>query len=439
MTVSKQNVDSSTAKNGPKAVKSAYGAYFVDLLDIYLPVLVLPPALIYFIHPSLTAQQTAAVTAAVFVASLIGRPLGAIVFGPLADRIGKTKVATLAMLMSGLATVVMGLLPGFATIGWASIVIFVTLRLLNGIFIGGQYSSALPLAMEASPKNKRGLYGGVINSAFPAAYVAIAFVVMLLTSTMEVGSLDSSYVVWGWRIPFVATGLLELGITVYYLFQVSDAVDVSDTTAARPHGALRMLLMGKDRSRLLQVFVLMNGMWLAQQAVSAVAPGLMATIPGGSPALVSLALMVAFGIGVPTNIMTGILSQKLGRRRMLIILSILTATVGSLAYGAIVSASSFGLSVYVCIAVVVVLTVAPFALVPSYISERFPSSIRASGYGISYSMALVLPSFYAVYQAGLAALMPFEFTPVALVVIGSLVLLIGALAGPETKDVAIED
>lgn len=120
------------------------------------------------------------------------------VFGTLADRIGKTKVATLAMLLSGIATLSMGLLPGFEAIGWMSIGLFVLLRLLNGIFIGGQYSSALPLAMEGSPKAKRGFYGGLINSAFPAAYVTIAAVVLLLTASMGTGELDSPYVVWGW-------------------------------------------------------------------------------------------------------------------------------------------------------------------------------------------------------------------------------------------------
>ena len=84
---------------------------------------------------------------------------------------------------------------------------------------------------------------------------------------------------------------------------------------------------------------------------------------------------------------------------------------------------------------VVSIVVCPFALTPAYVSERFHVGVRASGYGLAYSLAVVLPSFYAFYQAGLSAFSPFEYTVLALLVIGALLIVVGAAWGPETKDV----
>ena len=77
----------------------------------------------------------------------------------------------------------------------------------------------------------------------------------------------------------------------------------------------------------------------------------------------------------------------------------------------------------------------PFALTPAYVSERFHVGVRASGYGLAYSLAVVLPSFYAFYQAGMSVFMPFEYTMLALLVIGAILIAVGAAWGPETKDV----
>ncbi|MGO1543391.1 MAG: MFS transporter [Gulosibacter sp.] len=428
-----------TKKKNSSAIKSAYGAYYVDLLDIYLPVLVLPPALIYFVNPAMGAQAIAGVTAAIFVASLLGRPAGAVVFGPLADRIGKSRVAMISMYLSGAVTLAMGLLPGFMQIGWWSIALFILFRFLNGLFIGGQYSSAIPLAMEASPKHKRGFNAGLINSAFPAAYVTIALSVMLLTSIMPVGDIDSPYVAWGWRIPFILTGIAEVIIAINYQRNVRDAVKAPSDSEGKRANPLLALLKSEYRGRLIQVFVVMTGMWLAQQSVSALMPGTLNTTVGLEPWQSSLILMVAFAIGIPLNIAAGALSQHHGRRRIMLWLSAGVLILGTVCYLLTIQSQGISAMLFVFVTVCVVLTISPFAIVPAYISERFPVSVRATGYGVSYSLALIIPSFYAVYQEWLSNFMPFEQTAVVLLGIGAVVMFAGVLAGPETRDVEITD
>jgi hypothetical protein len=82
-----------------------------------------------------------------------------------------------------------------------------------------------------------------------------------------------------------------------------------------------------------------------------------------------------------------------------------------------------------------VLVVAPGALGTVYINERFRTTVRASGFGLGYSLAIVLPAFYVFYQSWLAYLMPFKYTVLVLVVVGAALIFVGAAIGPETKDV----
>jgi len=87
------------------------------------------------------------------------------------------------------------------------------------------------------------------------------------------------------------------------------------------------------------------------------------------------------------------------------------------------------------VTLIVVVVTAPWGLTTTYVNERFQTGVRASGFGLGYSLAVIPPAFYAFYQAGLASFMPFKYTPLPLLVIGALLMLIGAVWGPETRDV----
>ncbi len=152
------------------ATRGAFFAEFVDMFDIYLPTVVLTPALIYFQPPgSISPGQAAIFTSLVFVTTLVGRPVGAAVFGALADRVGRRRSTIYSVAGFGVITLLIALVPGYATLGIASFWLLLVLRFLDGICLGGGYTGALPLAMEYSTKSRRGLLGGIILSAFPLA------------------------------------------------------------------------------------------------------------------------------------------------------------------------------------------------------------------------------------------------------------------------------
>ncbi len=416
------------------AVFGAWLGFYVDLFDIYLPIVVLAPAIGYFLSPELGTTGTALVSGSIFAATLIGRPLGAAIFGHFADTIGRKRTAEISVMGFGIATLLIGLLPGYQQLGVAAVVLLIALRFVDGIFLGGEYTAANPLAMEYSPREKRGYYSGLIDSAFPLAYASISLITLLLLFLLPSEGIDSPYVQWGWRIPFFIGAALAFGFVIYYRRTVSESELWQGSQKAE--APIRTLFRGENLKSFLQVFLLMSGLWLSLQTVAAVLPGVLGGAVGLSSTQVTITLVIAYLVLTPVIIASGAISQVIGRRPFFIITGALMAIVGTLLYYLIISqAVSSLLWVIVLTSVLVSLVVSPFGLTPAYVNERFHVGVRASGYGLAYSLAVVIPSFYAFYQAGLSTFMPFEYTVLALLVIGGVLIAVGAAWGPETKDV----
>ncbi len=420
-------------KRARDALKGAFVGFYVDLFDIYLPIVVLAPAIIYFVSPEMSASATAIVSASIFAATLVGRPVGAAIFGHFADTIGRKRTAIISVAGFGAATLLIALLPGYEQWGITAVILLIALRFIDGIFLGGEYTSANPLAMEYAPREKRGLYSGIIDSAFPLAYASISLITLFLLFLLPSEGVNSPYVQWGWRIPFVIGAVLAFAFVVYYARTVSESELWQHSE--KPEAPLKSLFRGENLRSFLQVFLLMNGLWLTLQTVAAVLPGVLAQT-GLSSTQVTVTLVVAYLVLAPVIVAAGALSQVTGRRRFLMVVGAIMATLATALYYLIISGAVSGLLwVIVLTSVLVSIVVCPFALTPAYVSERFHVGVRASGYGLAYSLAVVLPSFYAFYQAGLSVFMPFEYTVLALLVVGSLLIAVGAAWGPETKDV----
>lgn len=134
------------------------------------------------------------------------RPLGGVIFSHIGDRIGRKKTLVVTLTIMGVATVLMGLLPTYQAIGVAAPILLITLRLVQGIGIGGEWGGSLLLAVEYAPKDKRGLFG-----AFPQMGVTIGMFLGsgALTFITSVVSQDA-FISWGWRIPFIASAILVI-------------------------------------------------------------------------------------------------------------------------------------------------------------------------------------------------------------------------------------
>jgi MFS family permease len=420
-------------RNRKNAQKGAFLGFFVDMFDIYLPIIALAPAISYFVSPNLSPATTALVSGSIFAATLVGRPLGALLFGRYADTRGRKQATVVAVGGFGVLTLVVGLLPGYEAWGMTSVVIFVLLRFVIGIFVGGEYTAASPLAMEYSPKEKRGLYGGVIMTGFPLAYVGVAAITLIMLQIAPAGSLDSPYVQWGWRIPFFLGGLLALGFVAYFLSNVEESeLFASGGGSGSP---VRELFSGENRRNFVQVFILMTGFWLTLNCVTAILPGLLTSELGLTSTQNSITLIIAYLVVSACYVAAGVISQRVGRRVFLMAWGLIAGVAGTALYALLLVTRPGSLAVViVLVTAIAVLVVSVWGLATVYINERFKTGVRATGFGLGYSLAVVIPSFYAFFQSGLAALMPMQYTVLPLLVFGSAFITLGAAMGPETKD-----
>ncbi|WP_433507654.1 MFS transporter [Pseudonocardia halophobica] len=148
---------------------------------------------------------------AVFAVSFLVRPLGGLFFGPLGDRIGRTNVLSITVIMMAAGTTILGLLPGYATIGVAAPLLVLLVRLIQGFSTGGEYGGAMTFIAEYAPDRRRGFPGSWLEFGTLTGYALGAGLVTFLTWILTPEQLVS----WGWRIPFVLA--LPLGAVGLYL------------------------------------------------------------------------------------------------------------------------------------------------------------------------------------------------------------------------------
>ncbi len=423
------------------AIKGAFFSEFIDMFDIYLPVVVLSPVLAFFQPSHLSTGMETILASLVFITTLIGRPVGALLFGMVADRVGRRKASIWSVSGFGVVTLLIALLPGYASIGITSYWLLVILRFVDGIFLGGGYTGAMPLAIEYSKKEQRGFVGGFIISGFPAAYVTINIVAMAMFALFPLNGVNSPYAQWGWRIPFVLGAVLAGFLAMYYVRKVAESEIWKSETGEKEIKVEKLplsdLVRGKSGRNLLQVLVMMTGFWLTQNIVTIFLPtGLLVKTLHLSGFQLTSTLMITYFVLFFSYTASGMIGQKIGRRSFFAISGPLIATVGAaLLY---VLANVDGLSLPVIIALVCVLAVlvtSPWGVIVTYINERFVTDVRATGFGVGFSLSVIIPSLYAFYMNWLSAFMPLRMTSVALLCVGGIIGTIGALMGPETKDV----
>ncbi|MDI2031373.1 MFS transporter [Saccharopolyspora sp. TS4A08] len=164
---------------------------------------------VFYPSSSPTAQLLA--TFGTFAAAFLVRPIGGMFFGPLGDRIGRTKVLATTMIMMAAGTFCIGLIPSHATIGLAAPILLLLARLVQGFSTGGEYGGAMTFIAEYAPDRRRGFLGSWLEFGTLTGYIFGAVIVAVLTATMS----DDALLSWGWRIPFLIAG--PLGVVGMYL------------------------------------------------------------------------------------------------------------------------------------------------------------------------------------------------------------------------------
>ena len=430
--------DATRTRRRNAAIRGAYFSELIDMFDIYLPVVVLTPIMGYFRPPDLAAGHAPVLDSLVFITTLLGRPLGSVLFGMMADRIGRRRASIISVAGFSIVTLLIGLIPGYQQIGVASYWLLVALRFVDGICLGGGYTGAIPLALESSDKARRGFVGAFILSGFCVAYVAINLVALAMFALFPLDGFDSPYAAYGWRIPFVIGAALGGVLALYYVHHVDEsAVWQAETRSGAARQPAASLLRGANGRNLLQVVVMMTGFWTTQNLVTLYLPAvLLPQVLGLSKVEVSTTLLVTFTLLIGSYIGAGVLGQRIGRRRAFLLLAPAIGTVGGALLYLLGHGAGWPLPAIVALtAALAILVTAPWGIIVTYINERFVTEVRASGFGVGFSLSVVVTSFYAIYLEWLARAVGPQAAPAALMCLGALLATLGAALGPETRDV----
>lgn len=409
-----------------RAVRGGMFGNFVDQFDIFLPVIALTPVASNVFGPNNLVSNAGLV----FVAALMGRPLGAVIFGQIADRFGRTRATTVALAGISLTTFFIAVTPGYSVLGGGTLFLVVGLRFLGGVFLGGQYTSAVPLAMEWSVPKRRGLVSGFIMWMSPWANATIAGMVFVLLSTTS----PKVYGEWGWRIPFLLGSALAAAMLIYYRFEVVDSPAWKQ--ALKKSNPLKEIFVGPHRRALLQVFVLMSGLWLLTDMAIPTLTGELKVASHLTAHSISFIMLCGTVVSAAAMLAAGQISTKIGRRTFFISFGVLAAALAPVTFLAIMRANRIADVVLLVVALQVV-AVSGYGPVGAYLAERFPTAVRASGYGVGYSLSIVLPALYPYYLPALQAAFGQQNAIAMLLSLGGVLVFIGGVTGPETNKVGI--
>ncbi|CAL9312755.1 MULTISPECIES: MFS transporter [Streptomyces] len=388
---------------------------------------------------------------AVFGAAMVARPIGAVFFGHLGDRLGRKKTLVVSLLTMGIATFLIGVLPTYAQAGWIATALLVLMRLAQGFALGGEWSGAALVATENAPKGKRALYG-----TFPQLGAPLGFIIgnglflvigALLPSAAGADPTQPSeaFTSWGWRIPFLFSAVMvAIGLWVRSRLVESAVFTKTQETGKVRKLPLATVVQGHWRQLILGTFIMLATYVLfylmTTFSLSYGRTAEDAAVPGLGYSYTTFVLMMIFGVlfFAVFTLVSGPLADKYGRRTTLIWITAAIVVFG-LVWVPLIGLGTLGVVLWLVLGFTLMgMTFGPMgALLP----ELFPTSVRYTGSGISYNVSSILGAAVAPFIAvalweagdGSPWLVGVYLSAMAVLTLTALLL------GKETKDVSLDE
>ncbi|MDN4053948.1 MFS transporter [Massilia sp. YIM B02763] len=365
----------------------------IEFFDFYIyataAVLVFPK--LFF--PAGDAAAATLQSLATFAIAFFARPVGSALFGHFGDRIGRKATLVAALLTMGVSTVVIGLLPTYATIGTLAPLLLALCRFGQGLGLGGEWGGAVLLATENAPPGKRAWYGMFPQLGAPLGFFLSGGIFLLLSETMS----DAAFFAWGWRVPFLASALLVI-VGLYVRLKITETPDFQAVLDRNERVRLPVVEVFANHGRplvlgtlaALSTFVIFYLM-----TVFALSWGTTALGYSRQQFLVlQLVAIVFFGLTIP---IAAVLADRHGRRAAMIGVSAAIAVFG------LVLGPMFGSgSLVLVIAFMVIgqcligMTYGPLG---TLLSEMFPPAVRYTGASLTFNLAGILGASLAPYIA----------------------------------------
>ncbi|QUL78548.1 MFS transporter [Brevibacterium sp. SMBL_HHYL_HB1] len=373
---------------------------------------------------------------AVFGVGFFARPLGGIVFGHFGDKFGRKIALVTTLMLMGISTFLIGLLPSTEQIGLMAPVLLVILRLLQGFGVGGEWGGASLVAVEYAPDGKRGAYG-----SFPQIGNAVGLV--FATSIFAIVSLlpDEQLMSWGWRVPFMLSAVL-IGVGLFIRMKLTETPAFQAAQAQLEEKQLEAEEKEKmPLSELVRNFkkplLLAMGMRFGEAVFGYIILTIGLTYATNYTDIprthVLIASTVAAALAVYTYYFFGKLSDRIGRRAVFIIGSVVGAVV-SFPFFWILDADNIVL-MYVIYSVAYAIGVgAVYGVEPAFFSELFGTKVRYTGVSLAAQIPSMLIGLWPMASTALLAWTGGDPWPIALITVLSLILgLVCAWLAPETS------
>ena len=328
-----------------------------------------------------------------FAVGFIARPLGGIVFGHFGDRVGRKRTLVVALMMMGVATTLIGLLPTYDSIGLAAPLCLVLLRFIQGLAVGGQWGGAMLLVTESAPADKRGWYGAYAQAGAPMGVILANLAFISVSASMS----DEAFLAWGWRLPFIASILL-IAISLYIQLRMEDTEAfkaLQAEQAASPQQAVT------ERSPVFEAMrryprriLLAAGAFLSVQVTFYILIAFVIAYGLNSPTVdltrdeLLISVLVAAAIMMPAQFYFSGLSDRVGRKQIYRWGAILTGVWGF----AIFPLVDTGMPIMITLAVTMGMVLLGMQYGPqaAYFTELFATEVRYSGASLGYQIGAIL-------------------------------------------------
>ncbi|MFJ1767140.1 MFS transporter [Amycolatopsis sp. NPDC088138] len=339
--------------------------------------------------PALDATAALLASFATFGVSFAARPIGGVVAGHLGDRFGRKGVLVVTLVLMGVSTVGVGLLPGYDTIGVAAPILLVLLRLLQGLSAGGEWGGAALLSVEHAPPGRRGYFGSFPQIGVPIGLLLANFAFF----TVSASTTKDQFQAWGWRIPFLLSIVL-VGVGFFVRARVAESPVFTELQERRSRRSAPLKVLFKTHSRELVVAI---GLFIANNMIGYILIAFITSygtrtlkLSSTTMLLVGMAGAVAWGV---FTLLAGRWSDTWGRRRTYLV-GTLALAVWTFPFFLLFDTRSVPLLV---LAVVVLafglgLTYGPQA---ATYAELFPAAVRYSGVSFAYAFGAVLGGGFA--------------------------------------------
>ncbi|CAB3798720.1 MFS transporter [Pararobbsia alpina] len=403
----------------------------IEFYDFYVyataAALVIGP--VFFPHSSPAAQALSAFVT--FGIAFIARPIGAFLFGHFGDRIGRKATLVASLLMMGVSTTLIGVLPGYASIGGLAPVLLCVLRFGQGIGLGGEWGGAALLATENAPEGRRGWFG-----MFPQLGPSVGFLLSNgLFFGLALGLSDADFRSWGWRVPFIVSAVLVV-LGLYVRLKISETP--AFRAAIERHERVRMpvaVLLRQHWMPVLQGSLAMVVCYTLFyiSTVFSLSYGV-ATLHFSRQSFLGLLCIAVVFMAIATPI-AALASDRFGRKPVLVASS-LAAILSGFTMLPLLGSGRIEL-VALFLIIELFLMGATFAPMGALLPELFPTNVRYSGAGVAYNLGGILGASIAPYIAQLLANRGGLSWVGGYVSVAAVISLLGVLSMRETRDASL--